>query len=357
MESLYSDLLTLIFDSIKDAKQSKKMNETLVKHIQLSFVKAVSKKFHQAVTAYINEHLSEKFSSAQQIEILKHLARNGYLSCLKETQDSFNYRPDPAYLDIICAKAAISGNVDIVRYFVDQGCNLIGRVTECAFKSGSLELAKYIHDKRGAELIPILNQPYGVTAQPLVKYGQIPVIEYLMANGFVPNARLASHAAKLGRLDVLKFLHEHNCPWSAKTCESAAQGGSVECLRYAHEHGCEWGETVVNKAAAAGHLSVLQYAVEHDCPIGLETCAEAAAGGSIACVEYLRQHGAPWGPELAQELTCYRAAERGQLEVLKYVRAQGAPWGEGVCMLATRRGFVNIVKYAHENNCPCEHRQ
>ena len=102
---------------------------------------------------------------------------------------------------------------------------------------------------------------------------------------------------------------------------------------------------------------MLQYAVEHDCPIGLETCAGAAAGGSIACVEYLRQHGAEWGPKLAQELTCYRAAEGGQLEVLKYVRAQGAPWGEGVCMLATRRKFMNIVKYAHENNCTCEHRQ
>ena len=57
MESLYSDLLTHIFDSIKDAKQSKKMNETLVKHIQLSFVKAVSKKLHQEVTAYINEYV------------------------------------------------------------------------------------------------------------------------------------------------------------------------------------------------------------------------------------------------------------------------------------------------------------
>ena len=69
--------------------------------------------------------------------------------------------------------------------------------------------------------------------------------------------------------------------------------------------------------------------------------------GYLEILKYAHENGCPW-----DENTCCRAAENGYLDCLKYVHENGCPWNEGTCHLAARYGHLECLKYAHENGCP-----
>ena len=51
-------------------------------------------------------------------------------------------------------------------------------------------------------------------------------------------------------------------------------------------------------------------------------------------------------------MTCRLAASDGYLDVLKYTHENGCPWDEETCVQAAKRGDLDMLKYAHENGCP-----
>ncbi|WP_205580093.1 ankyrin repeat domain-containing protein, partial [Pseudomonas aeruginosa] len=68
--------------------------------------------------------------------------------------------------------------------------------------------------------------------------GNVEVVKYCVENGCPMDAIACSDAASNGHLDVLKYLHEHDCPWNSNTCRWARDEDHIECLNYAIKHEC-----------------------------------------------------------------------------------------------------------------------
>ena len=77
-------------------------------------------------------------------------------------------------------------------------------------------------------------------------------------------------------------------------------------------------------------------------------CAATAGVGDLEALKALRRaENFPW-----DEMTCDLAARGGHLEVLKWAHENDCPWGVWTCAFAAENGHLEILKWAHENDCP-----
>ena len=69
--------------------------------------------------------------------------------------------------------------------------------------------------------------------------GNVDCVKYLQTNG-CPSWDTVSchHASKQGKLAMLQYLHENKRTFDEWTCFYAAENGHLDCLVYAVEHGC-----------------------------------------------------------------------------------------------------------------------
>lgn len=81
-------------------------------------------------------------------------------------------------------------------------------------------------------------------------------------------------AAANGHLQVLQYAHENGCPWDEDTCDEAAVNGYSECLKYAYENSCPWDYLTCECAVRAGNWEFLRYAHENGYPCKIIEWAE-----------------------------------------------------------------------------------
>ena len=75
---------------------------------------------------------------------------------------------------------------------------------------------------------------------------------------------------------------------------------------------------------------------------------DAAERGYLSTLKCLRRRG-----RLSDErLLCAAAARIGDLAELKALRAAKWPWQTGTCSFAAWGGYLEILKWARENECP-----
>jgi hypothetical protein len=68
--------------------------------------------------------------------------------------------------------------------------------------------------------------------------GNLDMVKYCVENGCPMDAEACSCSAFEGHLDVLKYLHEHDCPWDSDTCYYAHENNHIDCLNYAIQNQC-----------------------------------------------------------------------------------------------------------------------
>ena len=68
--------------------------------------------------------------------------------------------------------------------------------------------------------------------------GNLEMVKYCVENDCPMDEYACANAAFDGHLDVLKYLHEHDCPWDSNTCLYAYDYNQIDCLNYAIEHQC-----------------------------------------------------------------------------------------------------------------------
>ena len=68
--------------------------------------------------------------------------------------------------------------------------------------------------------------------------GDLDMVKYCVDNDCPMNARACAYAAEEGHLDVLEYLYEHGCPWNSETCRLAYECDEMECFLYAAANGC-----------------------------------------------------------------------------------------------------------------------
>ena len=86
-------------------------------------------------------------------------------------------------------------------------------------------------------LQPSCRRRYEVCANA-AREGQLEVLKWARDRGCQWNAGTCSGAAEGGHLDVLQWARANGCEWDWETCAFAAEGGHLEVLQWARENGC-----------------------------------------------------------------------------------------------------------------------
>ena len=68
--------------------------------------------------------------------------------------------------------------------------------------------------------------------------GNLEIIKYCVENDCPMSEEACNCAAEKGHLDVLKYLHEHGCPWDSMTLGEAHHRNHIDCLNYLIEQKC-----------------------------------------------------------------------------------------------------------------------
>ena len=220
------------------------------------------------------------------------LAQTNKLELLKWAREEKN-------CDIWDGKTTIAaikqGNVEMLKYCLENDCPTSSIVCERAAEDGQLECLKYLHEVAGVEW-----------------------------EGQKKGGSLAAAAAKNGHLHILKYLVEkdYDIP-RPRACDEAAENGHLECLKYLREEAkAPWDWETAAFAAKNGHLHILEYLVERKYD------------------EY-------------EEDVCLFAAQYGHLDCLKYLHETAkAPWDYWAVRWAHENNQTECVQYLLENNCP-----
>ena len=125
--------------------------------------------------------------------------------------------------------------------------------------------------------------------------GDLEMVKWARENGCEWHTDIARYAAGNGNLEVLKWIRDNGCAWNNWTCRNAAAKGNLEVLKWAHENGCEWDEWTCTDAAENGHLKVLKWARDNGCPWNEETCSSAARLGHLEVLKWAHENGCKWG--------------------------------------------------------------
>jgi hypothetical protein len=129
--------------------------------------------------------------------------------------------------------AAKKGNLEMVKYCVENQCPLDTGACELAARSGQLECLKYLHEEAGA--------PWDEdTAAEAADYGRLHILEYLVERKYNKyTERACMYAAWKGHLDCLKYLHETaKAPWDEDAVKNAHKNNQHECLQYLLDKNC-----------------------------------------------------------------------------------------------------------------------
>ncbi|CAM9525094.1 unnamed protein product, partial [Sphacelaria rigidula] len=161
-------------------------------------------------------------------------------------------------------------------------------------------------------------------AQRAAESGNFEVLKWAVAQGCKLSDRVSiAAAANGGDIEMLLFLIHAKCPFPKKIsapCEEAASEGNLEVLGLLRQMDCQWGEGTSTAAARNGHLHVLQWTRSQDppCPWNEQTCAMAALSGHLQLIQWARSNGCPW-----DEATTLNAAHKGHLTVFQWAVENG----------------------------------
>lgn len=270
-------------------------------------------------TEPLTEQLQDKFNNSL---FLKYLARLRALNI-----------SDKSMFEL----SAISGDIDIVRHFHQQGLSLRA-ILPLVIISGHVDLLRYLH-QQGTDISAAL--PLAVIS------GQVDILRYLHQQGIdlgyaLPLAILA------GKVDILRYLHHQGIDIS-QAAVMAAAAGNVGCLRYLHQHNIDISLAPM-VATTAGKVEILQYLIEQGIDIsnsdtnGNNTTALllAVIAGQIKTVQYLFE----LGTDLQNALLL--ACIIGNVETIHYLYQQGFDIQKALPLIIAA-GNIEVLCYFHQH--------
>eukprot|EP00588_Corethron_pennatum_P010110 CAMPEP_0194273136 /NCGR_PEP_ID=MMETSP0169-20130528/6541_1 /TAXON_ID=218684 /ORGANISM="Corethron pennatum, Strain L29A3" /LENGTH=243 /DNA_ID=CAMNT_0039015997 /DNA_START=389 /DNA_END=1120 /DNA_ORIENTATION=+ len=96
--------------------------------------------------------------------------------------------------------------------------------------------------------------------------GQLDVLKWLRNQGCQWSEATCNAAAAGGHLGVLQWAREKGCSFSNRTCTAAASGGHLKVLQWLRENDCSWNKHTCRAAVEEKHFHLLWWAINNGCP-------------------------------------------------------------------------------------------
>jgi hypothetical protein len=211
---------------------------------------------------------------------------------------------DEKYPQNVCVRAYISGDIEALKLFHEQGYSLEGCEDEMPMDldyDGSLQCLLYVYKHgylqdeidlifietgnvlaldyliKNTELV--LNKEDGVLQSYILSAaieGHLNMIKYLYENDLVNlSSDLMFYAIngyggdckKCSMKDKCCSNHKIDCPWDIKAYHAAIDENRLDIVQYLHENKCPLSEKVIKFSIKKGIPEIIQYLLENDCPI------------------------------------------------------------------------------------------
>jgi len=170
------------------------------------------------------------------------------------------------------ADAIRDGHTDLFKWFVtDQVLQKLPMEIKLYFcltagEHGRFDILKYIY-----ETIPD-DYRDACILEYAAKSGDLEIVRYLHENGCEWDTMACWSAANEGHLQVLKYLHENGCQWNEHTFAAGVASGNMELLEYLYQNGCPWNESSCTTAVQNGRLDILRWLHENGCQCDVKNC-------------------------------------------------------------------------------------
>ncbi len=182
--------------------------------------------------------------------------------------------------------AAFFGNLDVLKWAKENGCNLNDYVFINAACNGHLNILNWAKENSCS-----WNYDTSIYA---AKNGQLESLKWAYENGYnILELHICKYAASSGNLEVLKWARTIGCEWDKYTCSFAAEYGHLHILKWARENGCDWDASTCTLAAYSGHLNILKWARKNGCNWNYDAFIHAKLRGHTKCLEWLKENGCP----------------------------------------------------------------
>ena len=157
------------------------------------------------------------------------VARTNKLELLKWIREEKKCEWD----DRTITKAAIQGNLDMIKYCVANKCPMDESSCARAACNGHLECLKCLHEEGNAPW-------HSFTAAWAALKGHLHILEYLVERKYDEYQENAcAYAPWYGHLDCLKYLRETaKAPWDSHAVRRAHKYDRLECLQYLLDNDC-----------------------------------------------------------------------------------------------------------------------
>lgn len=151
----------------------------------------------------------------------------GSIECLAYTHQNGGRLINCMWLDAI-----ERGRIEIVRYACENGWAPTRRAMRVAVTSGRVDMVRCVC--RRGDAAWNADDLCAMAAGS----GSLDIVRYLCEIGYGQSKGACTAAARADRPDILAYLHEHGCPWDRPSCLYWARCRGLNCLSYLYEHKC-----------------------------------------------------------------------------------------------------------------------
>ena len=291
---------------------------------------------------------------------------------------------------MLVAKASRHGNLSMVKFLIDKGFEYMHTVvTQAASASGNLEVLMYLRS---------LDCPWSETIYlAAAEHGHLEILKWAESHGCPwDNSDLFPAAAKSSNRDVYQWLHDRQCPFKEEfSLNIAVKSGNFEFIKFARANGFTVLSddllNLIDCAADRGDLETIYWALDQMKLLYNETSMRIQ-NIIVAAATHCHMHILEWigrfgGIQDIIHWAIYPAVIQGHVDVLKWVVRNGYQWDAkkdyqhyltaiknsnlqvlvwmnscapifttDTCfpsIYASQEGEFEIVKWLHENGCPC----
>lgn len=186
-------------------------------------------------------------------------------------------------------------NIDCLQYEINVLKKSINDKTwDNTMRLGTVACAKYLSEFKYDKFIK-----KGCNKAAL--YGNLEILKFGYNTGWPCIKGVCTNAIRNGHINCVKFLYEAGYIFTDDHTTTAAEIGDFECFEYLHKIGAPINEEASYYAAVAGAIKILQYIRENDLPWSSIALEEAAEYGQLESVKFILDNGCPFEPITMEE--------------------------------------------------------